>query len=221
VVLTGKSYIERQIKEALESDEKHEFGKEYLNLVLDKYKEVTHDVRRRMAFILLLAGAFELFSRSAIGKLALGPFEVNRLSIVQAVIPLLIAYLFYEVCYLGAWSAELDDVYAAVISVVHPGFYRTKVYEYILPTQPGVLGPNLYGERGKFFDQISFGVGLLTFLGPLLFEIYAYVIQFKHYGLRSIPLWISLILAVVLVLLGFRTLFSEPRDASRNQTQLA
>jgi hypothetical protein len=144
VALTGRPYIQRIIEEALESDDKHEFGKEYLNLVLEKYKEVTHDVRRRMVFILLLAGAFELFSRSAIAKLALGPFEVSRLSIVQAAIPLLIAYLFYEVCYLGAWSAELDDVYAAVVSVVHPGFYRTEAYQFILPTQPGVLGPNLF-----------------------------------------------------------------------------
>ena len=169
---------------------------------LDSFREqwsaIPPALGRSLTRVLLLAGAFELIARGAVSEASLGGLKFEDLELLQAAIPVLVAYLFYDVVALTRQYLEFQEVHDSVIADLRAAPVDAALTRFLQPRQPSILGAVFDHTQGKwsgYLNRIGNSLFWLLILSIILFEVYAYFLQAR---LDPGP---------VTVLSGFVTLF--------------
>ena len=190
------------------SDDEASYASDYVRELQTSIRDSHQRIRNTTFLILISASLAELLARSAISQFSIGPFQVKDLSLIQKVIPIVLAYLLLEQHVLTLHTEAMESVYSEIVDYFHPKISENNLKMYLAPSMTLLWTAGMEGTRdarlATFQDSVG---GLLTLLlmGALfIFEIYLFVVLFRTYGFTDALVWISVVLSTIFILLIFR-----------------
>jgi hypothetical protein len=158
------------------------------------------DSERRSVFVsLLVAFIYELFNRAAISNVEVGPFEIRDLSLVQKALPVVFAYLVYDLMVLGIRNVQSYEVHSEIIRLFDKPLTESGLDLLLVPQETSLFGPALVPTSDNRNRLVEFLTALL-FVGymtlPFLIEVYMLYRLFDAYGSNDPLVWVSSIFAV-------------------------
>ena len=179
------------------------FVEEYAKEVRQNWRDICSSISRTIAFIVLSAGAFELLSRAAIATASIGPFEIKDLSLVQKLLPVMIAYFFYDLANLYYQHSQYLTVHELVVRVTHKDFQEADLDLYLEPRVTSMYHPawlrREYDRPLYYFTTLIWLIGLF---GITAFQIYAFYRNFRTFGFDDLLNYVSLAVAVLFMSFG-------------------
>jgi hypothetical protein len=187
----------------LSNSDNHDFIEEYAKEMRQNWRDVCSSIGRTVSFIVLLAGAFELLSRAAIAKASIGPFEIKDLSLVQKILPVFIAYFFYDLGNLYYQYSQFWTVHELLMKATHKDFQDADLDMYLEPRVTSIYHPawlrREYDRPLHYFTTLIWFVGLF---GITAFVVYAFYRNFRLYGFGDTLNYISLGVAILFMSFG-------------------
>ena len=145
-------------------------------------------------FLLLVSGA------SGAARVAIGPVQLQNAGIVEKVLPLVVAYLMYELITLTARHVPMRKVFDALARTYQPGLVVGGLHDLLWPstTQLYKLGGGREDSgRGRIADAAATVMTYGLLLTPLVFEAFAYTKLFQRHGADDLIVWAALVLTLV------------------------
>jgi hypothetical protein len=128
--------------------------------------------------------SFELLNRAAVEKFSLGPLELKDSTTVGIFLPVVVAYLEYQLVRQMLHWRSLERIFAAAIAVVQPRVTENQLGSYLMPPVP--LLYNRYPKGAPFENVFSFQqrierlfAVMCAFLLPA-FQVYALTEVFRR-----------------------------------------
>jgi hypothetical protein len=198
--------LRQATRDVFSKPENREYGGDYAKEVRENWKEVSSSIGRSAVLLLVSIFAFELLARASIDKVTIAGLEIKDLSFIRRALPVLSAYLFYEIISLWARHVNFNDVHAELIRTLHPDIYDKDLEFFLTPRLPSAtfMPQIVFGSSGrnKLYTVIGRSLALLVLLIVPVFEIYAYYLQFRFFPFNDPLLWVALFLTIVLLVYG-------------------
>jgi hypothetical protein len=180
-------------------------AKSYVASLQAAMKDIADAQRRSVFLALLIAATMELFNRAAVSNVQVGPFQISDLSLIRKFLPVLFAYLMYDIVVLGLRYLQSWAVWVEILRVFDGALSSSGLQRLLLPVGPSLYGPLFFPERGKLeaLAQLFTAVlrlGSLVF--PLIIEVYAISILFISFGVNDLLVWLSAIVSAAFLLYG-------------------
>jgi hypothetical protein len=167
------------------------------------WRDICSSISRTIALIVLSAGAFELLSRAAVAKASLGPFEIRDLSLVQKILPVMIAYLFYDLSNLYYQDSQYSAIHELLLKTTHKDFQDADLDLYLEPRVASMYHPaglrRAYDRPLYYFTTFIWLVGLF---GITAFQVYAFYQNFQVFGVDDVLTWFTLGIAILFTSFG-------------------
>ncbi len=175
----------------------------YLDLLMSSWAKTANMVTKTVVWIFVMAGIFELLiNKSTATSVSIGSISLANSSVVQYLIPPLIAYLLYDaVCLVERWWDQ-GDIFDGIIQKYQPKLFSSELLPFVVPQPRGPWtfdyseAPTFMSRGRKFEYDMDVYIGLAGYTLPLVFEAQAYYLLATRYGLRNALLWISAALAI-------------------------
>jgi hypothetical protein len=145
-------------------------------------------------FLLLVSGA------PGAATIAIGPVQLQNAGIVEKILPLVVAYLTYELNVLSIRRRSTEVVLEALASKYEPSLKRSDLHRLLWPPTLA-LDPNEDPTATSRAESIGIVAGIVMrdvviFL-PLIFEVFAYFKLFEHHGAGDVVVWVTLALTIL------------------------
>jgi hypothetical protein len=203
------------VDEAFSDPSEASYRSEYILELRDNWRHVIATHTRDVVLIVLLVAIFELTARSAVTKVSIGPFEVSNIPIVFRVLPLLIAYLLYDMAILDKWHMLMESAHAHLMRVMHPKV-RSTDFDWLLVPTVHPLSNTLIPSNSRF-AKVANIILVVAFLGGVIaFEIRAVYILFQTFGAQDLLVWISSAFIAIL-LVSALGIFAEGAGEARRR----
>ncbi len=206
--------LSNQVKKAFSSTKSKEYAKEYLETIHANWRDTESRITRSFLSLVFFVSVFELLTRAAIAEVTLGPFKVTDLALIQKFLPLLVAYFFSEFGSSTKQRNELSEVYYEIIRVCHGSITSNDLQYYLSPGFGFHLFGNLYWRPANIIvrglqNLAQIPIILFAALGPLAFEVYAFLQLFKGFGFSDIIVWFVLVFSLMIMLQAYIILFGR------------
>ncbi|MET8121383.1 hypothetical protein [Micromonospora sp. NPDC005291] len=205
--------LEGDVRQFLDSEEATpEFLRECLWRIVDILRDLAMSQRRAVVGILSLMLVFELLNRSLVNEASLVGVKLARLDFLQTPIPAAACYLFLRSTAVAKDRDIYTSVYYAIVGQRFPGLYASQI-DRLFTTSRGLTFssvPKRYYMRGDHIWPFALPVaeGRVTVLITPAFSFYAYWQIFARSGIGSLATWLSLIVAVALLLVAFKLAYA-------------
>jgi hypothetical protein len=199
--------IAMKADDSFNDDERAE-ADQYLSLVMSSWKDISQSTNKSAGFLLGFMALFELLiSQKSLDKLEIGSFSFDNTSILQIAIPVVVAYLVFNLNYLGLRWIDHQAVYNGLTRRFYPRMAQNNLAHLVRPQLSSFVSfgqPVPMRENQRPSDVFPARVsrifsGLTSLLLPLAFEIQAYVHLFHVHGNSDPLLWISLVISTSLM----------------------
>ena len=190
-----------------------EFWKQYSFACLAKWNDIEESSSRITGLMLLIILGFEFINRGKLQEINLGFAKVEDVSFLLLALPVILAYLFSTLSELlsdADWiSCAYEYSFGRVFAADPDGWWR----QALSPPSSVLAGITRQDFlRATKSQKINFIGGstksILSFIVPLIFEIYAYVQLYSHQAIILTTL--SLIVSATLISYGVFTVPSSP-----------
>jgi hypothetical protein len=171
-----------------------ERGRHFLSALQVTMKDVTDAGRRSALLALLVMAAFLLLDRAAVTSAQVGPFQIKDLSLIQKALPVLFAYLIYDLSATGIRFLYSRAVHEEITRLIEPPLSATRLDRLLLPHSSPLYGPMYFGTDQRLNRIARLFTALLrlgSLLSVLLIEAYALYRLFKVFGDRDPLVWLS------------------------------
>src|SRR3954454_17277231 len=128
-----------------------EEGEKYLDRILVCCKDVSAAIRRLLFLLIVCMVAFGLINLAAVDKITITFIEIKDPTSVATFLPVVVAYLGYQLVRQMLYWRSLERTFTAAISVVQPGVSENQLVSYLIPSIP--LFTNRY-PRGAAFENV-------------------------------------------------------------------
>lgn len=190
--------------------------REYFQAMRGDLKDIADAERRSAVLALLSALMFELINRAAIADVQVGPFKLQDLSLIQKALPVLLAYLVYDLVTLAVRYGYCRAACIEVVKLHQTRVRLTGLDRLLYPRPSSLFGPVWY-PTASALDWIThvFTVVLRTAAValPVAIEVYAFYRLIRTFATADLIIWCSMVLslgfflfAAVLYIVGLRTL---------------
>src|SRR5215207_4740111 len=88
--------ISERVRDAFADDKSRDFAETYLNEALTSLRDTQTQFRRTMLLLIFVILLFELLARASVREVSIGPLKLSDYSLLYKLLPLAIAYLYYE-----------------------------------------------------------------------------------------------------------------------------
>jgi len=195
--------------EAFKKDsEGRAYANEYLAAVRGNWQATESGVTRGSALIVGIAFIFELVISSKSTPITFLGFGFSTTGIVKAALPIVIAYLYYQVTYSIVESIIYRSAHDRVLTEIYPPIYNNSERP-LHPANALMVSPDrIYytlgtDSRVMKLAYISSAIRPLTIMAAAPFYIiYTYVQLFQKLGVASVESWISVSISGVLLVSG-------------------
>jgi hypothetical protein len=178
----------------------------YLDALQAVWKDLSDLIRRQMLYIVIAVALFELLNRADVAEFAFGPVKVKNLAIIQKALPVLIAYLFYELQTMMIRWDRLETAHSELIKYLQREVWDNDLDLLLYPQMPSlatmsrsvrdVFSSSLDKTLLRTSDILSF----IVVLGlPFLFEAYASYRLIAKFGVTDLSVWLVILLAAVIL----------------------
>jgi hypothetical protein len=187
---------------------------DFYNRLYDRLSDLSDTLRRSTLGLLIVAAITELFNGTGVAHLQLGPFEINDLSTIRKFLPLLGAYLIYDLVATGTRYVYSRRVLNALNYAYRPALFRRRYAALTYPLTGSLYGRALWSDAESNGSHLASRlVGIYTTvlrLGsattPVALECIWFWRLFLNYGTGDALVWLSLVLSVGFVSFAAATL---------------
>jgi hypothetical protein len=189
-------------------DSESQAAEQFIDRLLNSWKEETTSVKRIMLSVVILAGVFELMAHAGALEFNFGPTKVTDSSLIQKALPALLAYLVFDGLATTHRALSKRIVYSELMKRFHPKMYESDLELLVAPASHAfwevgeIAGVRAGSRSAKFFDNVNAALALSMLLSIVLFEGYAYYILFRKFQAEDILLWASAIVASIFLLMA-------------------
>ncbi|TET44709.1 hypothetical protein E3J62_09580 [candidate division TA06 bacterium] len=198
--------IEQSVEQAFSGASVRDYAKEYLVAVRGNVQRLTVGFQYRLALVYFLFLIFWLLTNAAIRGVTLGPFELRDISIVERLIPVLIAYCYYEAMALVSMRNFQTIVHDSVVRSVYEPIYTNALSGFLVSLTAmdawSYFAFKTTGVAKKLIHLWTAVLPIAVIFIPLAFECYAFSRCFAVFGFSDLLLWIALIVSVYFLTLG-------------------
>jgi len=149
----------------------------FLDWVRSAISERSQQLRRTVTIAILLIAVFEVVIQSPRTEVALGSFRLYRGSFVLQFVPVLIAYLYYQLVIDSCHLNEMQDISAAAFSKWSSKGYENGLHPLIqspMPSYWNITGAQPDLTLSKIETTAEYIFVILILLGVPAFEAQAY-----------------------------------------------
>jgi hypothetical protein len=143
--LTSPLSVIQAVQRAFRGEGGADRGRNYAATLLATVKDISDAEKRSALLALLVAATFELLDRAAIVNAQVGPFQIKDLSVIQKALPVVFAYLVYDLVVLGLRFMYSRAVYLGITRLFDPSLSSTKLDRLLLPHASSLFGPLFIG----------------------------------------------------------------------------
>lgn len=196
-----------KINEVFKDKDSDDFIKENLAVFRENINKIGGRIQNTIFILLMLIAGFELLNRGLVKEIVWTGFKITDLTLVYQSIPVFIAYYFYVLGSLIIQGSHLKVLHNEILKKHYNLIYKNDLDCYFFVDLPmsieGILTNN---ERGCISNLISLTsviiAGIISHLGPIVFEIYALYNLFSKLGNNPIN-WIVLFFSGVFIFRSF------------------
>jgi hypothetical protein len=208
--------IKELVGDSLRDVNSREYAKEYLSCISSNNQLIETETRKSLIRVFLLFGLFFILIGASFEEITLGPIKMKDISIIEKLLPLLVAVNYYELTSLICMRRLLIETEGRIVESLFPDFYKNGLHGYLFPNLVPLWANEIFAKSHegivhKVDDFIFIFIGLIVISGAILFECYAFYICFVLFGVSDIILWAVLILAILFLLKGFLILWGSDR----------
>jgi hypothetical protein len=184
-----------ELAEALSDPPLPEQAERFYCRLLERMKDLADASRRDAYLLLLVAACMELLNRAAIVDVSLGPFAVNDISLVHKVLPVVAAFLVYDISANGVRYLYTRKLANSVVDDYQPALSAASTYSRLTyPLASSLYGPlPWYQERVRIRPIVAMTAALrigAVILPPVLMISWFWRL-FSTYGADDVLVWIS------------------------------
>jgi len=215
----AKSVIRQRIDELFSAPSSHQDFKDYIVQVRTNLGSAEERLQKLFLRSLFLMVAFVLFSRAGISEFTLGPLKITDLSLVQKLIPAIMAYTYYELHAAATMRRLLREVHDELLNVLNETLAKKDLQFYLLPHSPFVAeeiisrAPDC--SLAPLVVNLSLPLIASIIIAPLAFLVYAFMRCFAQFGFGDVLVWIVLIVSFLFSFQGFILFFNCDRLTER------
>lgn len=197
-----KKILER-VRRSL-SGESAEYVDRYYWALLENFHRLDEKFHRALLLLLFAIASFELLAHTSVVEVALGPFKLTDLGLLQKYAPLVVAYSYCSMTSMGTMRQHMRDLTASVITIHHESIAKHSLDVFLQP--PSLFHTSETSQRvsagslAKTFTLIEVILVLALMIGPIVFLGHAFYQCFLSFGTGDLNLWVSLILSMVFLL---------------------
>lgn len=208
--------IRARVRDALDADVSENYVLQFLADLRNNMRDAERRTRRTTGFILLFAAVFELINRHGISEATLVFVKLNSLDFALIAIPVVIAYLCYEIAGHVTDSNDLYWVHAKLTEARYPSMRASNLDLLLIPIGDPfgqAIRAVTFSRRGRLFTLLSWARFPLQIIAPsaaaYAFEIYALVQIFAHFGATNVFVWLSGLLTITFLVLAVAAVATE------------
>jgi hypothetical protein len=217
VVMANEAEIIRaRAQAALDVSVSEDYVLQFLADLRNNMRDAEQRTRRINGSILLLATVFELINRHGISEATLFFVKLNSLDFALIAIPVVIAYLCYEVTGHVTASNDLYWMHTKVTEARYPSVRANNLDLLLIPVGDAfgqAIRTATFSDRSRIFRLLSWArFPLLTIVpsaAAYAFEVYALVQIFAHFGGANVLVWLSGILTITFIALAIAAVATE------------
>jgi hypothetical protein len=164
----------------------------------------TPSLNRTVYLMIGIAAVFELFTVDTGTKMTIAGFQFGDVRGVQAILPVVVAYLYFEVMLLAKKYEDTALVYSKIIGIAYPGADANNLDLLLQPPTRALVNAGTSGYRNIAVpsERVAHWVrqvlsALVIFL-PLAFEVYAFWVMFRD-GRNAAFVWAALVVVIAFV----------------------
>lgn len=214
--------ISARVRDALDVNVSEDYVLQFLADVRNNMREAERRTRRTTGYILLLATIFELIRRHGVSEATLVFVKLNSLDFALVAIPVVIAYLCYEIAGHVTDSNDLYWVHTKVIEARYPSMRASDLDLFLIPIGDPygqAIRSATFSSRGRIHTLLSWARFPLQIIAPgvaaFAFVVYALVQVFAQFGGTNVFVWLSGLLTFMFLVLAAVAVATESphRDA--------
>jgi hypothetical protein len=173
------------------SDEPDAYVEQYLSELRGAWLALTAMIARTAILLVVLMLLFYLLTLpGTVSHVGLGPFQIDDLDLVAKLLPVVTAYLFYELVLMGLSWEDSRRVFRILMERQHPGVHLENLDTLVQPRMRAFIG-----QTDQWYPILGKGLWLaglhkavfayfvplaVAFLLPLAFQVVAYIHLFNR-----------------------------------------
>jgi hypothetical protein len=177
---------------------------EYLSALRETIQTTEESFRRTMILLASLIFVFELLNLGIAKEMSPLGVKVKDLSVIQALLPPLVAYVYFELMSLVVLGTFSREAYKEILKRVNLSMVENGFDHYLLPSSSLSMSRILRQTEGPFRATVEVlfypFLGALV-LGPIGFELHAFQATVKDFPC-SVLAWIGIGVSAVYLALG-------------------
>ena len=198
-----------RVAAAFDKETADAYGDQYLDAVVQNWREIARAMRRSLLVIVALMAGFFLLQNAKNTEITLGPLKLTNVSAVLTVIPALVAVLGYEVL-AGFFAYVLcRDTITALMKVLHPSIHENDLQLLLVPPTTSLIGGvgsswedlrnTAPGMEEKVLVVTSTGIFVAIVIGGFAFFGYSYIHLYADRHANMVAVSVSCLAAAVYV----------------------
>jgi hypothetical protein len=116
--------LRKEVRDVFSNPDNRQLGDEYAKEIRENWREVNSSRGRSSILLLASIFAFELLARASISKASIVGLEIKDLTFPRLALPVISAYLFYDIVNLWTRHMNLREVHLGVVNTLHPDLYK-------------------------------------------------------------------------------------------------
>lgn len=205
--------ISKSVEAALYDPESLKYIDAYLSALKDNLQKTEDSLKSALVILFFLISVFELLTRAAISEVSLGPFKLSDFSLVYRLLPVVIAYCYYEMFSVLSMRRLSLLTFHTIMGKVHKSISDNDLDYFLLPPatfrMEELLSRRSSGKLAGAIEAISSPLMLFVLAAPLVFLVYSYYRCFMVFGFKDILVYTSLLFSILFslqsILFGIQT----------------
>jgi hypothetical protein len=160
---------------------------EYMKALRETWKDVSASVNRTLFIMLGLAAVFELITTGGSKEVNIAGFVFDDLATIQAILPVLVAYLYLEVITSYMRFDDLSTMHRELMRIANPALESQGLDIPLTPSSIALIRGSMVtrfslSDRLRWMANPISALIFITLLLPIGFEVHAYYSIFKISG---------------------------------------
>jgi hypothetical protein len=201
------------VRAAFETEHAKGYAEKYLSEVLTNWRDAEKSTSRTSFILLLSCISVELIRQGAIKELSVSGVKVADLTILNAFLPVFIAYLYSSLLALAAECSVVETAFRHSFAHLQPELYKANFERVLYPANSTFSSSDLFryaGGRksGKLISVIGSARLLIILLYPIAYIVFYFWTLFAKVGYANVSFWISIVVSFALLIAAAISVFA-------------
>jgi hypothetical protein len=205
-MLKNTDSLGKRVNVAFADPKVKEFANDYLAVIQEDMRYINTRFQKLIIQIFLLFFVFIILSGASVVQITLGSVQLSDLSLIEKLLPIVIAYTYYELAGFAAMRQLQNELHDRIVELLYKPLYNNDLELYLRPSSAlNTADILMFGTKGflsDFSKNLTIPLYVIIFFGALVFEIYAFNALFVAFGFVDIVVWLALLVSLFFLLQG-------------------